>query len=55
VTCHAPDGIAPFAFTSYDDTKGYAGLMAAATAPREQQAGGQNRQSMMSLRSASHR
>jgi hypothetical protein len=32
VSCHAPDGIAPFAFTSYDDTKGYAGLMAAATA-----------------------
>jgi hypothetical protein len=31
VMCHAPDGIAPFAFTSYDDTKGYAGLMAGAT------------------------
>jgi mono/diheme cytochrome c family protein len=29
-SCHAPDGIAPFAFTSYDDTRGYAGLMASA-------------------------
>jgi hypothetical protein len=31
VSCHAPGGIAPFAFTSYDDTHGYAGLMAANT------------------------
>jgi hypothetical protein len=30
-TCHAPNQIAPFAFTSYDDTKGYAALIATET------------------------
>jgi hypothetical protein len=30
-TCHAPDEIAPFPFTSYDDTKGYASAIASAT------------------------